>query len=76
MAIESRGSVVACVVVLSGRRCLAVRMVATFSMTEIAVKTRVWWLVFDRMALMVLGTKSVGDSEIAFTRGRRVVYRT
>jgi len=74
---------VACVVVLSGRRCLAVRMVATtFSMTEIAVKTKVGccrdWalLVFYRMALMVLGTKSVGDLEIAFTRGRRVVHRT
>ena len=72
----------ACVVVLSGRRCLAVRMVATFSMTKIAVKTKVGCcrdralLVFYRMALMVLGTKSVGDLEIAFTRGRRVVHRT
>ena len=57
-------------------------MVATFSMTEIAVKTkfgccRDWaLLVFYRMALMVLGTKAIGDLEIAFTRGRRVVHRT
>ena len=72
----------ACLVVLSSRKYLAVRMAATFSMTEVAVKTKVWccrdWalLVFYRMALMVLGTKAVGDLEIAFTRGRRVVHRT
>ena len=72
----------ACVVVLSGRGCLAVRMVATFSMTEIAVKTKVGccrdWeiLVLYRMVLMVSGTKTVRDLEIAFTRGRRVVHRT
>ena len=29
-----------------------------------------------RIILMVSWTKAVGDLEIAFTRGRRVVYRT
>ena len=51
-------------------------------MTENAAKTKVrccrdWeLLVLYRMVLLVSGTKGVGDLDIAFTRGQRVVLRT